>query len=165
MLTRYYPNGALDPSFGAGGMETVPNLTANGLALYPSGRIVVAGTQPNPGNDGNLVVLGFTSNGSLDAAFGENGIALVQAVADGSSLSLDSSGRILVGGESASEAEATNILIARLNPDGSKDVSFGNNGIAVAGIAHGVPGGTSALDLAVQADGSVVAAAYVNGAP
>jgi uncharacterized delta-60 repeat protein len=164
-LIRYEPNGGLDSSFGAGGVETVSNYYASSMTLYPDGRILIAGgPQPSPSTDGESAVLCFSANGVLDSGFGSGGIASFQMNEFVNSVALDASGRIFLGGASLMEAEASNILVACLNPDGSKDVSFGFDGVSIDGIAHKVPGGTSASDVAVQANGQVVAAADADGA-
>ncbi len=164
-LTRYEPNGGLDSSFGAGGVETLSSYYASSMTLYPDGRILITGgPQPSPSTDGESAVLRFSANGVLDSGFGSGGIASFQMNEFVNSVALDASGRIFLGGASLMEAEASNILVACLNPDGSKDVSFGFDGVSIDGIAHKVPGGTSASDVAVQANGQVVAAADADGA-
>ena len=111
-----------------------------------------------------LVALRFEPNGILDPNFGSGGIAFVESTASASSVIVDRTGRIFIGGASSEEAEASNLLVARLTPNGSNDPTFGANGVVIDGIAHNVPGGTFTTDVAVQADGKLVAAVQVDSA-
>jgi uncharacterized delta-60 repeat protein len=63
------PGGALDPSFGSGGI-VVSSLLPSGraVAVRSDGKIVVAGA-----SGGALSVVRFTPNGTLDTAFGAGG--------------------------------------------------------------------------------------------
>ncbi len=63
-ILRLTPNGQLDPSFGTGG-QTVASASpmedgAEGLAIQPDGRPVIAGAAETPGGIGELLVGRFT---------------------------------------------------------------------------------------------------------
>ena len=82
-LLRYTPDGALDPSFGSGGMQTTSfsagwweDEIAADLALQRDGKIVVVGTS-TPVDwvwEGSAIVIArYATNGSLDQSFGDGG--------------------------------------------------------------------------------------------
>ena len=67
--------------------------------------------------------------GDLDPTFGQGGIALVDYGGhdNGEALAVQPDGKILVGGK-ASFPGSDAVGVARLNPDGSLDTSFGHGG-------------------------------------
>ncbi|MEO7209646.1 MAG: T9SS type A sorting domain-containing protein [Chitinophagaceae bacterium] len=80
--------------------------------------------------------------GFLDPTFGNNGFASSLDIAGGYSTSIQSDGKILVGGYYG------NFLIERFNQDGSNDLEFGNNGSSLLkiGYATGNPIGISEVE-------------------
>ena len=71
-LARYNVNGTLDTSFGVGGIVTTAIGTtalASSVALQDNGQIVVAGT-----SDTGVVIVRYNTDGSIDTAFGTNGM-------------------------------------------------------------------------------------------
>lgn len=121
-VARYNSNGALDSSFGSGGIATAPSSgPAFGLAVQIDGKILVGST-----TELNLAVVRFNANGTLDSSFGTGGIAQISAagrlfspVVGG--LGLLSDGKIVVG---------VGATLVRLLTDGSLDSSFGSGGVA-----------------------------------
>src|SRR5262249_47460918 len=113
LVLRFNVNGSLDTSFGQNG-ETVIQLpqgmaAAHGVAVLPSGQIVVAGTNPRAGAVNSYVgpeyvVARLTSSGALDTSFGPNGqgynyLTISQSITNVvDALGVDASGNILVGG-------------------------------------------------------------------
>ena len=73
-LMRFLPSGALDPAFGTGGTVYTDYgwCHANGMALQPDGKIVVAGFL-HPNNPFNFLVGRYNANGSLDLTFRPDG--------------------------------------------------------------------------------------------
>lgn len=72
LLLRYTRAGTPDPTFGDGGrVQTAigPRASAEGVAVQPDGRIVVAG-----GNYGVYAVARYLPGGALDSGFGSGGI-------------------------------------------------------------------------------------------
>ena len=142
-LVRYNTDGSLDRFFGRGGFvftdlstskfnQDSPVLEA--LAPQPDGKIVVAVTsQTNPG----FTVLRYTRSGSLDRSFGTRGVADLKAVGGSNdvaaALIVEPDGRILIGGTAYPDGISAGIgfVIARLNPQGSLDATFGTAGSVV----------------------------------
>lgn len=150
--------GQLDPAFGNKGVFSASSVVSmlTSVALQSDGKIVAAGQINNlPG------VLRLNTNGTLDSTFGKGGIATnsfnnnaVGDVAIG--LAIQSDGKIVIGG---SDAFADNELVfelARFNPDGSPDSTFGNNGTVVT-----IPFNQALFSptaLALQPDGKILLA-------
>jgi uncharacterized delta-60 repeat protein len=98
--------------------------------------------------------------GDLDPTFGLGGIAVVDlgGYDHGQDLALQPDGKVVVGGY-ASVPGASSFGLARLNPDGSLDTSFGNGGQVFATLF----GRSASLeDLALQPDGKIVVGGYVD---
>jgi uncharacterized delta-60 repeat protein len=127
-LARYSPDGTPDPSFGDGG-QVITNLgrhhDARALAALrqPNGKMVVAGSA---GSDFALVR--YQPDGSLDTSFGRAGIVRTDfgGEAGANALALQSDGEIIAAGHAGSST-----ALARYEPDGSLDASFGTGGKVV----------------------------------
>src|SRR5262249_7097595 len=136
-VVRFTATGAPDPTFGnagvaytdLGGPFTVENLS--GLALQPDGKIVAVGqTSDTSGSSSLLSMVRYLPDGTLDAGFGAAGKVLTSLGVGpfdyGRAVVLQPDGKIVVAGGSES-----NFAIARYQPTGFLDVSFGNAGKVV----------------------------------
>jgi uncharacterized delta-60 repeat protein len=97
--------------------------------LQPDGRIIVAGQSYN-GTDFDASVLRFFPDGTPDEGWGVRGHAL-SSVGENEgihALAVQPDGRIVVGGY-ANRPGGSDLLLGRLNPDGSLDETFGDRGI------------------------------------
>lgn len=86
-VAQYNTNGTLDISFGTGGLATardMPSLRmqATGVVIQSDGKIVIGGSETDlyvsasPDNDySTAVLIRLNANGTLDTAYGSNGIA------------------------------------------------------------------------------------------
>ena len=164
MLVRYLPDGTLDPTFGSGGRVTTDFGTSSGvtaLVLQPDGKLVAAGgiviDSGTPPTD--FMLARYLPDGSLDVTFGTGG----QVVTDfdsGSSdradaLVLEPDGKLIAAGLALwSPTSYRHFGLARYNPDGTLDGSFGNSGKVTTDF--GVDAWATALVL--QPDGKPVAA-------
>ncbi|HEX8370596.1 MAG TPA: FG-GAP-like repeat-containing protein, partial [Pyrinomonadaceae bacterium] len=183
-LARYNTDGTLDATFGNGGKVVTPignNLDelVRGIALAPGGKLVVTGDLYNPPVAGSgsghrdLVVVRYNANGSLDASFDGDGRFVYDSNQGdrneaGEDVVVQPDGKILIAGQSHLIQETgvshTDMLVARLNVNGSFDNSFSGDGIALAdfGRFHPTPGSTRTGDsgtaIALQADGKIVSA-------
>jgi uncharacterized delta-60 repeat protein len=153
---RMLADGGDDPGFGSGGSQCVESGLGNrdiSLALdsllLPDGRTVLAGTtnvaQSGPPSFDMLVAV-LLSDGSLDTGFGSDGFVSIGFDLGGfnadraEAVALQADGKLLLAG-SAWAGNGTDIALARLLPDGSLDLSFGNGGRAVIPVDL-VPGGS-----------------------
>jgi uncharacterized delta-60 repeat protein len=146
VVVRLLVTGAPDPGFGGTGVQsftrepvtTGDGLGAAALALGPSGRLLVAGTELSAGGTQQTLVTRVRGNGALDTRFGTHGFARFARAGRNlraTSLARDSAGRILVAGI----ARSPRSMIARLRPGGKRDRRFGTRGVTFPVL--GRPGG------------------------
>jgi uncharacterized delta-60 repeat protein len=160
LVARFDGGGNLDPSFGEGGYAAPPidgpagdasrgaeeaRSGAEDLAVMPDGDIVLGGDTSQWSTWTYIKMLGFRcsdcpqpllarfdENGKLDAGFGSGGILRL----------LKPDGRLLLGGIGQAIALPDGRIlvhgyvgrrpfVARLNPDGSYDPSFGDRGLTI----------------------------------
>ncbi len=167
-IVRYLPDGSLDTSFGNGGIsETNLNglhYSFGDIKTLSDGRIVVAGSI---GSNSTFIfdfsVFGFLPNGSLDTTFGTAGQKIIDSGNMNAvySLAIQPNGKIIVVGHSAVPGHGLDILVSRLNPDGSFDVGFGDQGRVYTQVAA-APGSDYGFDVALQQDGKIVVAGDFN---
>ena len=149
--------GDLDAAFGAGGkvVTQVGNSdTAVDTAIQPDGKIIAVGHTQQSGNEYDVVLVRYNSNGSLDAGFGNGGIARVfeTGFQQATGVALQPDGKILVIGRENSGQ--TSLIVYRFNANGSLDTAFGAAGKAVPN--SGVT--SEGLDVVLQPDGKIVIA-------
>jgi uncharacterized delta-60 repeat protein len=170
-------SGDLDPSFGQGGavtLSTSPKLTVLDFALQHNGRIVFAGTTPKAHDHTPKYAVGrLRPDGRLDPSFGSGGITLIPLLdPDGTpcaahiarsarheqtawAISLTKDGGILVAGRGCGKE----IVIAKLDHDGSIDPTFGVDGV----VRTPVRGLEAITDMTVTQDGEIVVAGSNSG--
>jgi uncharacterized delta-60 repeat protein len=174
-LMRVMPDGALDPSFGSGGVVTTDisgaNDGANAMALQADGKIVVAGFT-NSGESRLFALARYAVAGTLDAKFGLNGIVTTSfAGLDPSQYSdpngvvfdeafavkIQADGKIVAAGQHfAPDLPNSNeeFALARYLTNGSFDPSFGFDGRVTTDFTGGSE--DFATSLVIQADGKIV---------
>jgi uncharacterized delta-60 repeat protein len=157
-LARLTSAGALDPTFGGDG-KVMTNVTpsydwANGMALQSDGRIVVVGSLSAGATNGEIGVLRYLGDGSLDPSFGAEGIVRTDPTTgpdDGLAIGVEADGRIVVAGG----ANFERFVAVAYRPDGALDPTFGEDGMVFTDL-------TTKTDvpyaLAIQDDGAVVMA-------
>lgn len=160
-LSRHQFNGLLDPDFGDGGVVYVDfpgeRSVPGGLAVSPSGRIAVVGTDAGFLAPADMAVAMFEADGTPVVSFGNGGqIVNVFDQGAGSFAAIRFQGeKLLAAGGTYGGA----FLLVRLNPDGALDPTFGDAGITTTTFAPDnafVARTTAAYDFAVQADGKIV---------
>jgi len=162
LAVRLTENGALDPSFGTGGIVRTPiNIGPDGAdrvfgaALEPDGKLVVAGTSYGAGTA--LSVVRYTDAGSLDTSFCGTGICTYDQAQYGTgyAVAVQQDGKIVCAGEMLGTGA---ISVVRLLPNGDPDPSFGSGGVVQTrlGDPSDEDWGKAVL---LQADGRIVVAA------
>jgi len=139
-LVRYDETGAVDPSFGVGGIVlTEAGADSSGafaLAFSDSGSIF-AGGYANDGEIDTFALLKYTTNGNRDAEYGNNGIVMTDYAGQGAvayAILLRADGKIMLAGyndnyELDSETpEGLDFALARYNVNGTPDTSFAEGG-------------------------------------
>lgn len=136
-MARYLPDGSPDTSFGEGGMVHAGyaggEVTGSAASLLPGGEIMVGGIvhvhEAIDELDEGIFVARFSSSGSLDESFGQNGFGLELLVVSGNEgiVSADDlvvlpDGRIVVVGEKGHDVGGWVTLV--FDADGSLDTSI-----------------------------------------
>jgi uncharacterized delta-60 repeat protein len=157
VVARLRTGGDLDPDFGNGGRVTIPGGgSLSAVLIQPDRKIVVVGNAQGPDL---MTVTRLHASGTPDGGFGQAGTATIQFgnlanPADDAALQPD--GRIVVAGYSQ-DGEVT--AVARLNPDGKPDGTFGNAGKATIDFGAAMFGHAVAL----QKHGRIVVAGQLSG--
>jgi uncharacterized delta-60 repeat protein len=163
---RYLSNGTIDTTFGVAGKVSTDfgdqNFDrARSAALQPDGKIVAAGFAISQnGGVQNFAVARYTSNGVLDTTFsgdGKNQIDFGDCCQSANEVLLQSDGKIVTVGYADTEDSDSDFLLARLNPRGSLDASFGVGGKVRTSFGD-LNGGANGA--ALQADGKIVAVGF-----
>lgn len=162
-----------DPGFGADGASlyqlgsgSSPASQIKAVALQPDGKILVAGWGTDKNGNHAFMVARLTADGLLDQTFGTAGKVLTQLggagaptpTSEATALAVQPDGKIIVGGDNY--LSSSGFLLARLNPNGTFDTSFGKSGKvfdpAPADLGYIPSPLVSAI--ALQPDGKIVVA-------
>jgi uncharacterized delta-60 repeat protein len=155
LLFRIDSSGVLDTSFGdLGIVQTAIGSTddyAHAVALQTDGKVVAAG-RSHGGSSDRAAFARYKSDGTLDPTFDGDGKLRLNIRPDHSSaltsVFVYPNGAIIGVGSGGAQ-----YALARLNPDGSPDSSFGTSGIVLENIASEY---SVAYRATVQPDGKVV---------
>jgi len=143
-LARLNADGSIDSGFDMG---TGPNGVVRSIAVQPDGRILIAGGFSEYNGIPRNTVARVNSDGSLDETFDPGAGANVAIL----KLILLPDGRMLIQGNFTEFDGTARMNIARLNADGSHDLTF-NIGTGPGGVAS-----PYVSSIAVQGDGRIVA--------
>ena len=134
--------------------------TSNGSGIQADANFVVVGSQATIGRRGDFeaMVDRFTPNNTPDPAFNRAVFdfgAESDTVDQARAVAIQSNGQIIVGGGSNNGSTRFGSIfgLARLNPDGSLDGSFGNGGT----VTTEFQGADSVLAVLIQPDGNIIA--------
>jgi uncharacterized delta-60 repeat protein len=120
------------------------------ISLTDTDKILVAGRSGN-GNDTDFALLRYNNDGSLDTTFDGDGI-VHDDVSGGNDLirgmTIQDDGKIVAVGEGDGD-----MLWVRYNADGSRDTTFGVNGIVTLN-------GNWVTNVAIQSDGKIVSSGF-----
>ncbi len=161
-LVRYHPAGVLDTAFGAAGKVTTAigpgDDTARDVVIQPDGKIVAFGySLVSPGNY-DLAIVRYNENGSLDTSFGGGDGIVTTPIGGGndfgSAVLLQPDGKIIAFGD-AEIGSTYDFFVARYNPDGTLDTSFGGGSGFVTTPLATIDRATSAV---LQPDGKIIGA-------
>ena len=158
-VVRLNADGSMDNTFSfdgkvitdAGGLDA-----AQGIAIDPNGKIVVAGSLDNGGGFVNSLLVRYNSNGDLDNTFGTNGISetsLAPNVDKLHNVSIDGAGNIY--GCGTLRDGDYNIMVAKFNGDGSLNNSFSFDGIVEVDVNGD---DDEASDILIQPDSKLLVA-------
>jgi len=182
-LARYNPDGSLDATFGAGGkvVNGIPSSGGPGpgstiieMAIQPDSKIVVTGFSGSVSEvQIEYFIVRYNPNGSRDFSFGLEGIVhqhYSSRISEGRAIAIQPDGKIVVGGyDWNATSDPRRRALARHNPNGSVDTTFGSSGIVI-GSAGGFgkliiqPGG-KILAVGIGESGSVAQRFNMDGSP
>lgn len=129
--------GNFDTTFGTNGKVVIDLFNYNpiqNITEYlhttrelPNGQIVIGGTELNP------FLLKINSNGSLDSAFGTNGMKILSYSIRPKAMAVQTDGKIIIGSGTRSAVGGLAYRIVRFDNDGDLDTTF-NNGKGLVDI-------------------------------
>ena len=157
-VARLSTDGDLDRTFSGDGRAITDTgggwaSGGGGLALQGDGKIVVAGTANQ-----NFLLVRYTPDGDLDRTFGKEGLQPIDIGECfdpdfGSDVAVQPDGKIVeVGMTGDPGSDILCLALARVEPDGRLDRSFGGNGKVSASIGYF----DRSEAVALQADGTIV---------
>lgn len=152
-MMRLNPNGSFDTGFNGTGQVAaqIPLFEeANSVDLQNDGKIIISGRL-----NGSFSVFRYNPNGTLDATFDGDGIAIADFNNFSTSfdIKIQSDSKIIGVGETF--GQATDFAVARFNENGTLDNAFGVGGKVVSTISSD---DDKLNRLAIQADGKIVGA-------
>lgn len=156
VAARFLANGALDMSFGNGGIAFAPpGIEMVSAVLQDDGRYIIAGNT----SSGDFALMRFGSDGALDTGFGGASAPIVVTDIGGfdrlDAISRHPDGRLLAIGQTrATFYPPSNFAAAMYSADGILDTTFGQNGRLMVDLGDD----EQALSAAVQPDGSLLIA-------
>lgn len=161
LVARYQADGALDASFGSGGIVTTTvgplSSTAYAVVLQPDGKLVAAGSGRIGASD-QIAIVRYLGDGSLDPTFGGGTGVVTTDVASGSdvafALALQPDGKLVAAGWAVTGGNY-DVAVVRYLADGTLDTTFDGDGRALLDYGSTLDTATS---VAVQPDGRVVVA-------
>ncbi|MBE2317339.1 delta-60 repeat domain-containing protein [Solirubrobacter sp. CPCC 204708] len=146
-VVRLNAAGTLDPAWGGTGVVTHvlssgtgPDVGAMAVRQGSATTTLVAGTDTTAAGTARGAVVRLNADGSLDTAFGSDGITRISRSGRDlhvTSMVRDRSGRILVAGT----GRTPDSLLVRLRANGARDARFGNGGLTFP-VLGAPPGGT-----------------------
>jgi uncharacterized delta-60 repeat protein len=159
VVAKYTAAGALDATFGVGGIVITPIDTraeAYAVAIQSDGKIVVGGVS-YVNNIGRSTLVRYSVTGTLDGTFGSGGI-VTSALQNGASIYgvvLQTDGKIVVSGTVIGNFGPF-FAVGRYTSTGALDVTFDSTG-----VGQNPASSSEAYSVALQSDGKIVAGGYV----
>ncbi|MEM7344048.1 MAG: hypothetical protein AAF485_07385 [Chloroflexota bacterium] len=159
-VVRYNTDGTLDTTFNQTGVVTTiishPDISLS-IAVQPDQKIVVAG-----GTDGgmysNIMVVRYTTTGTLDSSFNSTGIVttpIPNGASGATAIIVQPDGKVIVGGVSGA-TDDSDFTLVRYTITGTLDTTFNQTGIVTTSIPpQAIDNGIASLTL--QPDGKIIA--------
>lgn len=160
-LVRYNIDGSLDNNFSEDGIQTTEigdQAFAYSMVIQSDGKVIIGGYSKN-GSIEDFALVRYNIDGSLDNTFSFDGKIVTnnKNSADGAFASkLQSDGKLVVVGASNGQYYF-DFALARYNPDGSLDKTFGNEGKQLTDV-FGFDDYAHSID--IQTDGKILVAGY-----
>lgn len=158
--------GDLVTGFGLGG-KVITDFSSNvdaarAVAVYPDGRIVLAGSSESATNylDTDIALARYHPDGSLDQTFGDGGLVTtdLNELESSSAVAIQPDGKIVVAGNISRLDRTHDFLVIRYNEDGTLDASFGQGGVVTTDFYNTME---FAADMAITPNGEIVVAGTI----
>ena len=169
-LTAVFAQPELDISFNASGTATVDFGQGNDVAfdvlVQPDNKIVAVGTTSTSSSPRFFALTRFNTNGAMDTTFGDNGRVITDfnanAVNEGAfAAAMQPDGKIIAAGYVSIISPGEGYFaLARYNPNGSLDTTFGSGGKVLTAVFQHI---NEARAVTVAQDGQIFAAGYYFG--
>lgn len=131
-LIRLLPDGLIDTAFNPPAFPFPASISQyqtilHRMAIQPDGKILISGYRGN--NPNSAYIIRFNSNGAPDSTFGSGGVAIIEDNLEQIFISpvLYHNNLIYAAGYTGT-SNKINLMLTRLNDDGTVDNSFGTNG-------------------------------------
>ena len=167
-LARYTSNGALDVTFDTDGKTVLDFANSNdyaySAAMQDDGKFVLAGFMYNV-SDPDFAVARFNADGSPDNSFGTGGkvtTAFGSNADYAESVAIQSDGKIVVAGRTATPGNPNLFALVRYNSNGTLDNTFDTDGAVTTafGTSSGEP-----RSVAIQSDGKILVGGSISIPP
>ncbi len=158
--------GELDPSFNTTGYFLNDGGSSDNLqdvTVLPNGKILATGVSFNPNFNGSrLVVLRSLPDGTPDVTFDGDGKYEFEIGAEQYGYAVEGlpNGQVLVAGGVSDLSGSVQLLLLRLNEDGSPDIGFALGGFNLVDNNDGAEDIAQAMT--VQPDGKILLAGYIH---
>ena len=154
-IARFTDGGFIDSSFGTNGKTELNNIngTATAISILPDNKIITTGGVV----DSKVITVKLKEDGAPDSLFGINGISIIDmgGFIVKYALAVQTDGKIVIAGAISYNLElGFNMLLLRLNANGSLDKGFGSNGYIID------KKGYELTAVKIQADGKIVTAGH-----
>lgn len=164
-LKRLLPNGSPDATFGKNGQFRIDfqSIKAVGvisdLKIASDGKILIlgGGTADPSATSADAFLLRFNANGTLDNTFGKNGLSLIGSpniTEFGFVLRFQSDGKLLFSQYVEGDG---GLKIVRLNSNGTRDNTFGTQGVFSLKPSDLEPDSGSIFDFDLDSQGNIYA--------
>lgn len=161
-LGRVTFTGELDPTFMSGNIQTTAvglyNSEAYAIVIQSDGKIILGGGADQE-SDWDFALVRYLTDGSIDQAYGENGIVYTDIEAQSEkiyALALQDDGQLIACGYTNNDSDDDFVLI-RYNVNGDVDYTFGDGGFVVSDF-YGydeVP-----FSVNIQSDSKIIASGF-----
>jgi uncharacterized delta-60 repeat protein len=166
-VARYLTGGGLDSSFGGDGKVTTNFTSGNDyawdMALQSDGKVVAVGAAAGAGE--RFALARYNTDGGPDSTFGGDG-KVVTNLKSGSDVAtgvgIQADGKVVAAGWTGPSGSLDyRFAVARYDTNGVPDSTFSGDGVASTDFTGG---NDYAWDMALQADGKIVAVGRAGGA-
>ncbi len=170
-VQKFTATGAIDSTFGVNGKTLAKPSNSNDntprcMAVQADGKIVVGGGFTGSSiTHGDVGLIRFNTNGSVDSTFGTNGVVTLDIDSVNNiviELAIQPDGKIIAGGYFQgiyTGVLGTDFALLRFNSNGTRDMAFGTNGKTTYNLISDsvtLTRGTF-TDMLLQPDGKIIA--------